>query len=111
MFGCAGRLGRAEPKFDGAGGDQAVALRIDDGEFAWRERERDGLGSFGSEVDALKAGQGADGGAIDAGMGNIEFDDLIAGGGGSVGDMGGDGDGGCAGKAERARRRGGFVVV
>ena len=86
-------------------------MRIDDGEFARRERERDGLGSFGSEVDALEAGQGADGGAIDAWMGDIQFDDLIAGGAGGVGDVGGDGDGGCARKAERARRRGRFAVV
>ena len=88
------RLAGAKPEFDGAGRDETIAVGIDDGEFAGRKCECDGLGGVGVEMDAVETGEGAKGSAIEAGMGDVELDDLVAGDVASVGDFGGDGDGG-----------------
>ena len=86
-----------KPEFDGAGGDEAVAGGVDDGDFAGSEDEGDGLGGVGFKVDALEADERADGSAVEVGVGDVEFDDLIARDGGSVGDGGGDLHKGVAG--------------
>ncbi len=52
---------------------------VDDGEIAGSKEEADGLGGASGEVDALEADQGADGSAVDVGMRDVEFDDLVAG--------------------------------
>jgi len=92
MAGNVERLARAEPEFDRASGDEAIAVGIDDGEFAGRECECDGFGGVGVEMDAVETGKGAKGSAIKAGMGDVELGNLVAGDVASVGDFGGDGD-------------------
>lgn len=91
-------LARADPEVDGTGGDGAIALGVDHGEFAGCEGEGDGLGSAGVEMDALEAGEGAYGSVVDVGMRDVEFDDFVPRVVGGVGDVGGDGDGGVAGE-------------
>ena len=72
-------LGAADVDIYGADGDKTIARRVDDGEFAGGEGERNGLGGAGGEVNALETGQGAERGAFDVGVGNIELDDFVAG--------------------------------
>jgi len=64
----------------------AKAGVVDDGEFAGSEVEGDNLKGAGGEMNALETGKRADGGAVDAGVGDVEFDDFVAGEGGVVGD-------------------------
>ena len=85
-----------DPEIDGAGGDEAMAGRVDDGEFAGRESECDGLGGASREMDALETDESTQRGTFDTWTGEVEFDDLVAGEGGFVGDEGGNGDGGIA---------------
>ena len=88
---------RTEPEFDGAGGDEAAAGGVDDGEFAGSEDEGDGLGGVCYEMDALEADERADGSAVQVRVGDVKFDDLIARDRGGVGDGGGDLDEASAG--------------
>ena len=78
--GLAGRtgLGGADPEVDGTGGDEALTVGIDDGQFARREQEADGLGGVSVEVDAPESYQSAKRSAVDAGVGGVEFSDLVA---------------------------------
>jgi hypothetical protein len=91
-------LAGTDPDVDGAGGDAAIALGVDEGEFAGSQREDDDVGGVRVEVDALEAGERTDGSAFDVGMGDVEFDDLVAGDVGGIGDANGHGDGGVAGE-------------
>ena len=81
-------LGAADPEFCRASGNDAVTCGVDDGEFAGSEREGYGLRSACGEMDALETGEGADRGAVDAGMGHVELDDFIAGEFRAIGDVG-----------------------
>jgi len=94
-------LAGAEPEFDGPGGNGTVAVGVDDGEFARRKREGDGLGGIRGEMDALETNEGTNGSTCDAGMRDVEFGDLVAGDGRSVRDFGGSGYGFVAGKRPR----------
>ena len=87
-----------DPENDGAGGDETIATRVDDGEFAGSEGEVDSLGCVGSEMDALETGERADGSAFDAEVGNVKLNDRVAGNGAGVGDASGDEDGRVAGE-------------
>jgi len=72
-----------------------MAGGVDDGEFAGSESEGDVLGGAGGKMDALETDESAKGCAFTIGMRNVEFDDLVTGDGGFVGNAGGDGEGGC----------------
>ena len=89
-------LAGADPQVDGPGGNAAIALGVNDGEFAGCEGEGDSLRSMGLEVDTLEAGECADGSAFDVGMRDVEFDDFVAGDRGGVGDAAGDDNRGVA---------------
>ena len=104
-------LAGTDPEDDRAGGDETIAIGIDDGEFAGSEGEVDDLGGVGSEMDALETSQGADGSAFDAGMRDVELDDVLASDGAGVGDASGDEDGGVAGEGGFGVLRGGKRVL
>ena len=89
-------LAGADPQVDGPSGNAAIALGVNYGEFAGSEGEGDSLRSMGVEVDALEAGECADGSAFDVGMRDVEFDDFVAGDRGGVGDAAGDDNRGVA---------------
>ena len=81
----------AEPEFNGPDGNGTVAVGVDDGEFARRKLKGDGLGGIPREMEALETNEGTNGSAGDAGVRDVEFGDLVAGDGRSVGDFGGCG--------------------
>jgi len=85
-------LRRPNPQLRPIGGNEAVARGIDDGEFAGSEGEGDILRGVRVEMDALEAGESANGRAVNAGMGDVEFGDFVAGEGGGVGDTGRESD-------------------
>ncbi len=73
-----------DPQLDQASGDEALALRVDDGEFAGSEQEADGLGGVGLEVHAPETDKGAQWGSIDARVDDVELRDFITGDGAGV---------------------------
>ena len=74
-----GRLRAADPEVNRTSGDGSIASRINDGKFARCEGEGDVLRSACGQMDMLEASEGTKGGALDAGMGEIEFDDVVTG--------------------------------
>jgi len=89
-------LAGTDPEDNRAGGDETIAIGINDGEFAGSESEVDDLGGVGGEVNALETHQGAEGSPFGGGMGDVELDDIVTGEGAGVGDASGDEDGGVA---------------